>query len=196
MKFDLYQHFILTICVLFIAVNLVMIDLKIFSPQNDVSVKDVSISVTDSPTNAPYETVITATPLPAKINTSEKTLTEAKEIYVPLGSGSTKNVEWDDLITTDTLIDSSKYGSILEMYLIATLSNPTQNGQIDAQLVNVTDKHPVWFSQLVLNGPKKENLISPKIQLDPGTKLYRMQLKSSLGAEVLLENAKLRIIAE
>jgi hypothetical protein len=113
-----------------------------------------------------------------------------------LGSGSTDKTDWDNLTATETIIDPGNYGTIKEAYFIVSLKNPTQNGQTDVQLYNVTDKHPVWGSHVVMNGPQSQTINSNSIQLDKGAKLYRVQLKSSLGYSVSVENAKIRIVSE
>lgn len=120
--------------------------------------------------------------------------TSQHEWYIPLGTGSTTDSNWRDLPATETQIDPSLYGSGISTSFIVSLRNPTQNGQTEVQLYNVTDSHPVWGSHLTMNGPQTQTFTSGPITLDSGAKTYRIQLKSSLSYEVFVDNAKVRII--
>lgn len=130
------------------------------------------------------------------LGTSNTIARVARESYIPLGTGSTDKSSFADLTATETAIDPANYGTIKEAYFIASLKNTTRNGQVEAQLYNVTDKHPVWNSLVTMNGAESQTITSGKITLDTGNKLYRVQLKSTLNYTVSLDNAKIRIIAE
>lgn len=117
-----------------------------------------------------------------------------KEVVIPLGVGSTTSVNYVDLEGIEAYIDSSKYPNYKEVYFEASLRIPSGNGRATAQLYNVSDKHPVWFSEISLEGSTGKMLISPKINLDNGNKLYRVQIKSSMSAVVYLDNARIRIV--
>lgn len=119
-----------------------------------------------------------------------------KEYYIPLGSGNTAKTDWDDLTATETLTNPETYGNIREILFLASLKNPTQNGETKVRLYNVTDKHPVWNSEVAMNGPVSQTITSGNISFDNGTKLYRVQMKNSMGYQVNLENARIRIVAE
>lgn len=124
----------------------------------------------------------------------ETVLSGGKETIIPLGVGSTTSVNWIDLEGIEAYIDSSKYPNYKEAYFEVSLRIPSGNGKATAQLYNVSDKHPVWFSEVSLEGSTAKMLISPKINLDNGNKLYRVHLKSSMGALVNLDNARIRIV--
>ncbi len=130
-----------------------------------------------------------------KISNQVNSPSQSHETYIPLGTGTTSKTDWEDITSTDTTLDPSNYVSIKEVYFIASLKNPTQNGSVVAELYNVTDKHPVWNSQVVMNGPVTQTITSPIITLDNGNKLYRVKLKSTLGYQVSLDNAKIKIIS-
>lgn len=211
-----FTHISILFLLILLAANLLVLDLKIFSPAA-VTVSDVSIvnSPTPDPSTLQMNNSISYCPAsclslisqatqsanigsPAEmIDTSPKPVNlPAREYYVPLGNGSTDKSYWDDQTATETVIDPANYGRVTEAYFIASLKNPTQNGMAEAQLYNVTDKHPVWGSHVIMNGPLQQTISSGKIVLDSGSKLYRVQLKSSLNYPISLENAKVRIIAQ
>lgn len=120
----------------------------------------------------------------------------SRESYIPLGTGSTDKSSFTDLTGTETVIDPANYGTVKEAYFIASLKNPTRNGSVEAQLYNVTDKHPVWGSTVTMSGTESQTISSGKITIDTGSKLYRVQLKSTLNYTVSLDNSKIRIISE
>lgn len=199
----------------FIVINLLLLDFKIFSP-SEIRISEVSTHVTpvQSPTSPPNNrttdnfscpvnclTLIEqATKSSTKIAENPKaenpSPAKPKEYYIPLGSGSSQKSDWEDIASTETMINFSSYGNVKEVYFIASLRNPTQNGQVEAQLYNATDKHPVWGSPVVMNGPTSQTITSGKLSVDTGNKLYRVQMISSLGALVYLDNAKIRIITD
>ena len=62
------------------------------------------------------------------------------------------------------------------------------------RLYNVTDKHPVWFSDVSLEGGTPALLISKPITLDSGNKTYQVQMKTSLKFQAFLDQSRLHII--
>lgn len=216
-----YANLLLVFLLTFIAINLFILDLKVFSPQENSRFSDVATGVSPLPTrSAPPASLENQTascpqsclsvieeatrsssviggPEPAPSASLNQTFSSpAREFYIPLGSGSTAKNTWEDLSGTETVIDPANYGNIREAYFIASLKNQTQNGQTEVQLYNVTDKHPVWGSHLTMNGPIEQTLASGKIVLDTGNKLYRVELKSSMQYPVSLDSAKIRIISQ
>jgi hypothetical protein len=211
-------HLTILFLVVGIAVNLVLLDIKAFSPNSMVKVSDVSTvtnPATPSPSSDQQNSALcpqscqnlidqkiatlagkTGSPPSTAINSAPVyTRNSVRETYVPLGSGSTTKSTWDDQTGTDTIIDPANYGVVKEVYFIAALRNPTRNGQVYAQLIDVTDGHPAWGSQVILDGPESQTIQSGKITLEKGSKLYRVQLKSTLNFQVFLDNAKVRIIS-
>lgn len=215
-----YTHLILIFLLTIVAANLFILDLKVFSPNSSVMFSEVSISATPPPTSISGQNDARATfcpqsclsiievatqsskvsvvapSQPATGNVQPITSRVSRESYIPLGTGSTDKSSFADLTATETSIDPANYGTIKEAYFIASLKNPTRNGSVEAQLYNVTDKHPVWNSLVTMNGAESQTITSGKITLDTGNKLYRIQLKSTLNYTVSLDNAKLRIISE
>ncbi|MBI4067148.1 hypothetical protein HY407_02100 [Candidatus Gottesmanbacteria bacterium] len=213
MRSESYQHIVISLLLILIAVNLLILDIKVFTTKSVVISESNNIAPSPEPSRM-------STLVPTTTNTSlcpsscVKLIEEAnsdkptpspliiqaakteREFYIPLGSGSTQKGDWDDLAGSDTLIDTSKYGNIKEVYFIASLRNPTQNGDTLVRLYNVTDKHAVWNTEMKMNGPLTQTLTSPQITLDTGIKLYRAQLKSGLGYPVYLDNGRIRILAE
>ena len=207
-------HFLIPSLIILIVVNLFIIDLRFFSALSPLTLSDTSTISTPTKTaaNEVYSCpssclsiIKEATqniPRAGIAGTDQykeiplKTATNPKEYYIPLGSGTTSKSDWDNITATETIINPTNYGTIKEAYFVVSFRNPTQNGQTEARLLNVTDNYPVWGSHMVMNGPLAQTINSDKIALPSGNKLYRVQLKSTMSYPVNLENAKIRIITE
>lgn len=116
-----------------------------------------------------------------------------KEFYVSFGSGSNTTDEWADVLGVEASIDSTKYGRIRSLSFEATIHIPTGNEIAYVRLYNVTDDHPVWFSEVSVEGGTAKLVTSPPITLDSGNKRYRVQMKTSLKYQANLTQARLRI---
>lgn len=137
--------------------------------------------------------------------TAEKTTTQSsasapvqssgvKEFFVAFGSGSNATDDWADVPGLVAYIDSTKYGSIKTVTFEASVRIPTGNETAYVRLFNATDKHPVWFSEMSLEGGTPKLLISKSITLDSGNKLYQVQMKTSLKYQAILDQARAHII--
>lgn len=118
------------------------------------------------------------------------------ENYVPLGTGSTTKNEWEDINGAESYINTASYPNIKTVYFEVSMRVPTKNGRVSARLYNVTDKHPVWFSEVSTEQDKSTFVGSAPITLDAGNKLYRVQMKTSLQYESILDFAKIKIITQ
>lgn len=220
MQDNSYTHLILIFLLTIIAANLFILDIKVFSPNSVIMLSQVSISATPPPTTTnkqestrdfscpqsclsiierATESSTISVGSPPQLTTDNRQLTTARvarESYIPLGAGSTDKSSFADLTATETVIDPANYGTVKEAYFIASLKNPTRNGSVEAQLYNVTDKHPVWGSTVTMSSAESQTISSGKITIDTGSKLYRVQLKSTLNYTVSLDNSKIRIISE
>lgn len=110
-----------------------------------------------------------------------------------MGSGETIKNEWEDVAGTDVYVNTANFASIKETYFEVSMHIPTKNGLMSARLYNVTDKHPVWYSD-VWTDQDKSTFLAAKISLDSGNKLYRVQVKTSLEYQSLLDSARIKII--
>jgi len=223
MKRDLpFAHLGILVLLLLIAINLLILDIKIFYPGNflfsefttetQISKGDCPDSDRDCPrlNQNPPECPLVCMDLINQATSSMKIMQgtvpelgtvpnqtkSEKEYFIPLGTGQTSKNDWDNLISTETVINPQVYGSFKEAYFIVSLKNPTQNGSVEARLYNVTDNNVVYGSHLVMNGLLEQTINSAKFALPTASKLYRVQLKSTLGYAVSLENARLKLIAQ
>lgn len=116
-----------------------------------------------------------------------------KEFFVSFGSGSSSADEWTDVSGLAAYIDSNQYGKIKTVTFEASLRIPTGNQTAYVRLYNSTDKHPVWFSEVSLEGGTPRLLISKPITLDTGNKLYQVQMKTQLKFSAILDQARVHI---
>lgn len=119
-----------------------------------------------------------------------------KEFYISFGGGSNSTDDWADVAGLQVEVDSAKYGNIKSVVFEATVNIPTGNQITYVRLFNVTDKHPVWFSDLSVEGEGAKLLLSQPITLDSGNKLYQVQMKTSLKRLANLIQARLHITME
>lgn len=133
----------------------------------------------------------TATPTPSPSPAPARFI----ETYVPLGSGRTSMDQWEDLKGIESYINTESYPPMTNVYFEVALRIPTKNGRVSARLYNVTDNHPVWNSEVSTENETSTFIGSRSLQLDPGNKLYRVQLKTTLKYESLLDFARIKIIS-
>lgn len=121
--------------------------------------------------------------------------TAQKEIFIPIGSGSTFKSDYEDLAGLEVTIDSAKYSLIESAVFEASIWVQDGNGKMFAQLYNTTDKHPVWFSEIAASSSKSTLVTSPKITLDNGSRTYKVQAKTNLTSYAAhVENARIKIV--
>lgn len=119
-----------------------------------------------------------------------------KEFFVPLGSGSTRAGDWEDITGLASYIDSTKYGKIKTVVFEAAVYIPDGDQGVYVRLYNATDKHPVWFSEVYHEGGSPKLLTSQPITLDSGNKLYQVQMKTTLKHLANLNQARVKITTE
>lgn len=119
---------------------------------------------------------------------------EIKEFFVPLGSGETFSDDWTDVPGISAYIDSNNYKNIKSTTFEASVYNPSGAQKVYVRLYNVTDDHPVWYSEMWMDGSSAQLLVSPAITLDKGNKLYKVQVKASLRALAKLNQSRVHIL--
>src|SRR3989344_1873570 len=120
--------------------------------------------------------------------------TSQKEIFVPMGSGSTNSHTFFDLSGTDVTIDTSKYPTIDSVVFEASIWPEGGNGRAYAQITNVTDNNPLIESQITSTSSSGTVKTSGKIPIPTGQKTYRIQAKTDITNFVAhVDNARIKI---
>lgn len=202
-----------------VLINLIFLDILLFKNQKtEIIEKTVSIPVVSNscpasclseisnatkgailsigPTSPPVGGLTptpTAKPVP---QTQTQPLSLVKEFFVPFGTGSNSSDDWQDVGGLRATLDPSNYGSIKTVTFEASIRIPTGNELAYVRLYSVTDKHPVWFSDVSLEGGTPQLLISKPITLDSGNKTYQVQMKTSLKYPAFLDQARLHILTD
>jgi len=179
--------FLFRIIEIVFTINIVILDLVVF--HNFLSPATTSIATTakiSSPTPTP-EILISSPPPTTVINQ----ITGAKELFIPIGQGSTRGTDWTNVPGAQVNIDSTKYTSIKQVVFEVSLESPN-NQIVSVRLYNTSDGHPVWYSEMSMDTPT-QSLTSQPIQLDSGNKTYQVQMKTQLGYTVILDQARVHI---
>jgi len=121
------------------------------------------------------------------------TFSSQKEYFISLGSGSSQAKDWTDVPGAEAIVDGSAYGNIKQVTFQASLYTPTGNQTAYARLYNVTDKHPVWNSDVSIEGGTPQLLISSPITLENSAKKYQVQMKTQLSAITNLVQSRIYI---
>ena len=114
-------------------------------------------------------------------------------VFYPLGSGSSTASDWTDVPGVVTSLDFGSYNRIKEVHFEASVYVPTANQSVSVRLYNVTDKHPVWYSEVTMAGGPSAYLTSPAVSYDTGTKLYQVQMKTQLQSTANLVQSKIHV---
>lgn len=140
----------------------------------------------------PYPSAgLTTTTVPTLTTTST-----VKEYYIPLGSSKLAASNWTDVPGVEAYIAPSNFGGIKEMYFEVSLKVPSGVGTAYARLRNVTDNVSLFESEVLREGGNPGLVSSGRVPVPANTKLYRAQVKSSLGAEVELVSARIKLFVQ
>lgn len=158
-----------------------------------------SVLPSPTPTTDNSAKVAAATPSPTMIyqtQVQEKTVvqTAQKEIFIPIGSGSTNSNSYANLSGVEVTIDWSKYSGIESVVFEATIRVVGANGRAYAQLVNKTDSNPLNESTISSSSGTGEFKVSGNIPISSGVKNYGVRAKTDIvefAAHV--DNARIKI---
>lgn len=115
-----------------------------------------------------------------------------KEYFIPFGMGSNQTSDWADISGLQANIDFGNYPNIKEIRFEVSVNVPTANQTVSVRLFNVTDKHPVWNSEITTTN--NIYAVSSPIIYDKGSKNYQVQMKTQLQHLVNLTQARLHIV--
>lgn len=142
---------------------------------------------------ASYKLAVTT---PAISPAETKASAQVKEFFVPLGSGSGRASDWEDIEGLQVYIDGTNFEGIKKVTFEVSVRIPTGNQTAYVRLFNKTDKHPIWLSEVSITGGTPQLLISDPIALDKGNKLYQVQIKTQLQFLTVIDQARIHIITQ
>ncbi|MCL5113755.1 MAG: hypothetical protein M1372_01125 [Patescibacteria group bacterium] len=162
-------------------------------PSNCIKkIEEATASVKLTQTPSPKPTAI-STPTPAQTQTTTPSSSGVKEYFIPVGAGSLSSGDWTDLAGAQTTIDSNQYANIKSVVFEVSLRIPTGNETAYARLFNVTDKHPVWYSDVSIDGGTPKLVFSQPITLEQGVRTYQVQMKTSLLYPAYIDQSRIHI---
>lgn len=119
------------------------------------------------------------------------TVTCPKKAYIPLGAGTVKSQDWQDT-GAQVYIDPLNFPGAKSFVWEASFKIPTANGRVYGRLINVYDnKVEIWGSEISFEGANSTLIASAPINLWQGNKLYRVQLKTSMDYEAVMEGGRI-----
>ncbi len=142
-----------------------------------------------SPTQAVISTIPTQTPVFQPIINTQSSV---KEYFIPFGIGSNQTSDWVDVPGAQTTVDFENYQNIKAILFETSVNVPTANETVSVRLFNVTDRHPVWYSEVTTTN--NMFVTSQPIVYDAGSKVYQVQMKTQLSYPANLTLARLHII--
>ncbi|KKR86033.1 MAG: hypothetical protein UU34_C0023G0013 [Candidatus Curtissbacteria bacterium GW2011_GWA1_41_11] len=122
------------------------------SAEKTVEVPGLSQNSSPSPTPLPQAQLkeVGASETKPVIEKETQTIvqTAQKEIFIPMGSGSTTSSTFTDVAGTDVTVDTAKYSQIDSVVFEASIWVVGGNGRAWAQITNVNEKNPLIESQI------------------------------------------------
>lgn len=119
------------------------------------------------------------------------------EAFINIGTGSySSEYDWGDVPGAQVSFDAGAYGQIKTAVFEATVTTPNGNEDVQLRLYNDTDKHPVWGSDLSFpSGDKVRFKVSSNMSLDPGSKIYKIQMKTQFATNANIDVARVHVTA-
>lgn len=153
-----------------------VVETRLKTLEDKVTVLQTQVS---SPTQAPAVTPVAVKKAP---------------VYIPLGSGGVRNdQDWWALSSYEISIDPSEYAGYTSMQMEVTMRLWETSGTAFARLYNYTDGKEIQNSEVNVTQDVATLATSYYFQLPTGKKTYRLQVKSTQGFNVELENARIKV---
>lgn len=187
---------VFSVVILFLFLHTAYLTYKV--EKNKAQQKEVieQTTVIASPTLTPQAqslSTITNTPTQVTIQKQQVNTPLVKEYFIPLGTGTNQSSDWENVAGTETSADFGQYTNIKEIRFEASVSIPSSSQIVWVRLFNKTDKHPVWYSEVVTKGETSAYLVSQPIIYDTTQKTYQVQIKSQLKGLTNLVQSRIHI---
>lgn len=158
----------------------------------DKAIAPLKITITSIPRKQTTQITYSTTSVVQPTTATQKT-SFVQEIFIPLGSGSSSTADWTDVPGVKAEVDSGKYGSIKQVLFEASVHVPNANQIVEVRLYNETDKYIVGNSEFLYPSGTTQNFRIAEIQLGSGAKTYKVQMKTQLQYNAILDQARIHI---
>ncbi len=220
---DRWKQRVLWVIILFLIVNLGVVDFwQFFGSQKSSSAERIDavesqvwsltqrladysqqVASESSEIDVVFPTITQLSPTPTHVSedvsevaiVTPTLLPHVRDYFIPLGSANVQTADYSWTNTAvEVLLDLSNYPSVTNVTFDAVLS--IQSGQVEARLFNATDGYEIGGSTLVGDGNSPQYSSSSNLSLPSGSKVYRVQMRTSLNFSGSMENARVRIRVE
>lgn len=191
------NHALFLPLILLVSINLLFVDIYALgriSQRQETAATDTATQYVAEPIPEPTATPTERISVPAGppvVPTAASPARHRKHI-IGLGQGSWRYNTWTEIPGMETYIDTRDYSGITSVVFETYMSMPYANGQMKVKLVNVTQSHDVWFSEVTHDTSETIRLVRD-ISLDPGNNLYRVAVMSTLGDLATIANSRIII---
>ena len=115
------------------------------------------------------------------------------EYYIPLGSGQVTQLNiWVTIDSAQATLDTTNFPKIKQAYFEAILR--TDSGEVKARLYDVSTPY-IYAGNEARTDSFTGKLISVPINLQPGSKSYKVQLYSTISTGVL-DSARIKLVTQ
>lgn len=154
----------------------------------DSRLKDVEASNTDLKVRV--SSLEKASPSPAAASSGAK-----YPLYIPMGAdgGPWTDQAWTTLTEYQVSINPDDYSGYSGMKLEANFRLSEPGGTASVRVYNVTDGVDVSYSGIDTTSTSYSLYTSGSFKLNSGTKTYTIQVKSSLGKNLLVQSARIKV---
>lgn len=154
----------------------------------DISVPDGAPAafISPTPTTAPISAIAQSASIAPVVSAPA-----IREYFIPLGTGSNQSGDWMDVPGALATVDFGGYRTIQKIVFEVNVNIPTANQTASVRLFNVTDKHPVWNSELTATN--NVYTVSEPLVFDTGSKTYQVQMKTQLQFLAELTQARVHV---
>lgn len=116
---------------------------------------------------------------------------KAREVFLPLGGGSTNNRDWTTLTAAQITFDPQKFGQIQSVRFEA--SGSIIGGEVHARLIDITHNTIYYNTELIFNTSSPTWSRSQKFGIPEQPVTYQVQIRSSSGELANLQDSRLVI---
>src|SRR3989344_4690578 len=147
-----------------------------------------------SPTSLPTPQKEKTSTVSDTLKTSTVVQNAQKEIFISLGSGSTKSNDWAELAGLQGTIDFSKYSGIDSMVFSGSVWVDGGNGRAWGELYNSDDKTLLIESRISSPTGTATLMTSGHVPIAGGAKTYKVYAKTDLTDYAAhVDNARIKI---
>lgn len=156
------------------------------APSSNTQLNNIEASVTDLKIRV--SALEKATPAPSQ------TTSQQAVVYIPLGSGGGPwgNQDWYTTLEYQITLDPANYPGYTGMYLEVTFKLSEQAGTGSVRLYNKTDS-TATSSQVDTTVSAHTLFTTSSFKLASGSKTYALQVKSTQGKDLFIQNARIRV---